>query len=392
VLAFVRAWANRADGVSGSGRRVDAVVWAYGVGTVAHPALLSEADPAKGSVRPALELLDPQEEERARFLFFTAFLPQILHAVQTSAIKSLRIVALVDPIYPAGFKTSPLLVPADPPVTPETSATSPSSAADTPAAAASRPSKAPKPLSAAVTRAHQALRTIVFVSHFQRILDALARENEALSTIPLPSAESAQPAAAASTTHVEAQGETLEPAPATQVKEERRSAVLVTAVSPGWHFSSILWPFLARQSPGSLLVPTLCVVPPRPVSRPRLHPADPTDPTQVDRNAPITSAGRSFCQTERPERPLCPLGAARGRRLGERHQGLPAGVVRDLPYDPTRPAKANVLSYPGCRVPPALLKDEKLGRQVWEEMEASLLDAPEANAPAQAPDESKKGR
>jgi hypothetical protein len=39
-----------------------------------------------------------------------------------------------------------------------------------------------------------------------------------------------------------------------------------------------------------------------------------------------------------------------------------------------------------------LLKDEKLGRQVWEEMEASLLDAPEANAPAQAPDESKKGR
>lgn len=276
VLAFVRAWANRADGVSGSGRRVDAVVWAYGVGSVAHPALLSEtgSELVKEVDRPSLEMLTLQEEEHARFLFFTAFLPQILHAVQTSAIKSLRIVALVDPIYPAGFKTSPLLHPIDPPTSDSSPAPVDGETTEDPAAAASIPfkegsatpnatipqlSKPSMAMSAAVIRAHHALRSIVFVSHFQRILDALARENEALSTIPLPSADSAQPAAAADTTHREAKGETLEPAAANQVKEERRSAVLVTAVSPGWHFSSVLWPFLARQSPGSLLVPTLCV-------------------------------------------------------------------------------------------------------------------------------------
>lgn len=253
-MAFVRAWANRDDGMSGTGKRVDAVIWAYGVGTVEHPLLLSEdAQSTLRSKRAGVEAMTLEEEEKARFLFFTAFLPQILHAVQTSAIKSLRLVSLLDPIYPAGFRTSPLLVPvptSDDSTIPSPPSESPADETTTPAPAA--PAKKVTPPSDAVRRAHHAMRTIVFTSHFQRILNALSSKSEALSDIPLPSAESSQGPSKDSEESKEGEKAHVE-------REARRSTILVTAVSPAWHFSSVLRPFLFNHSPRSLVIPTLSV-------------------------------------------------------------------------------------------------------------------------------------
>lgn len=335
VLAFVRAWANREDGVSGTGKRVDAVVWAYGVGTVDHPALLVEdAQSTTRSRRAGVEAMTRAEEEHARFLFFTAFLPQILHAVQASAIKSLRLVALVDPIYPAGFKTSALLLPgsplaaSSPPADAAAASSTSKEAVTTPAPAAATPASAPatKPPSDAVERAHHALRTIVFVSHFQRILNALSLKNEALSSIPLPSAESVQAASVAQ------RDEKEEPLPEAKPadKEERRSAVLVAAVSPGWHFASVLRPFLYHQSPKSLVIPTLCVRPS--LCRLTSCAADAllarAPSPQLERDLTLTSPPRAVVAPMRPERAVRFERTAGSCRLGQRDQELPAYLVR----------------------------------------------------------------
>lgn len=245
IMGFVKLWAGRKGGL-GEDKRIDAVIWGYGVGEVLDPLLLSStptsSSPLEEGERPGFFRF-AGEEEKARFSFFTLFLPQILQSTSTSS-RSIRLINLIHPLYPAGYKTSSLLRPTPPP---SAGATSASSNPTTPPPSA--------PLSEAVRLSHHAIRSIVFSSHFQRILDALALKGENLEDVPNP--ENGEWMASRDQDghdQGEVEGETK------KIKE-RHSTIQVVSVAAGFHFGSVLRPFLIKQSNGSLFVQTLYVFP-----------------------------------------------------------------------------------------------------------------------------------
>ena len=248
MLAFVRLWA-KAEGGGGDtgagGRKVDAVVWAYGVGSVQDQTLLSgslefnddeeEVATSSSSSQEPGRYLTPEEDEHSRFTFFTLFLPQILNSTKTST-RSIRLVTLIHPIFPAGFATSPILHPLPTPTTATT--TIPSHA---------------------LQESYHAVRSIIFSSHLQRILDALAAKSdgeaivedggvpEGADEITLPK-EEREEGVTEEMKKGGVESEKEERKAAEEIlKKKRRSNVLAVSVAPGWHSSSVLHPFLSTQ-------------------------------------------------------------------------------------------------------------------------------------------------
>lgn len=245
MLAFVRLWAKVEGGggdTGAGGRKVDAVVWAYGVGSVQDQTLLSGSLLDEQEVAPSQEpgrYLTPEEDEHSRFLFFTLFLPQILNSTKTST-RSIRLVTLIHPIFPAGFATSPVLHPL--PTPPSTTPTSTSSHA--------------------LEESYHAVRSIIFSSHLQRILDALAAKSdgEAIvedggvpegadeSYLPKEEGEGEEKIVEVAEEKKEgAESEKAKKATEEVLRKKRRSNVLAVSVAPGWHSSSVLQPFLWTQ-------------------------------------------------------------------------------------------------------------------------------------------------
>ncbi|CED84351.1 Zn(2)-C6 fungal-type DNA-binding domain [Phaffia rhodozyma] len=317
IMRFVKLWAGRKGGL-GDDKRVDAIIWAYGVGEVIDPLLVTPSSYTGLSSpfsRPEANqtgmFASEKEEEKARFSFFTLFLPQILQSISASS-RSVRLINLIHPLYPAGYKTSPLLHP-----TPSTSPTDSASRADS------------KSFSEAATRSHHAMRSIVFSAHFQRILDALALKGDAQGEVPDPEATGGHGSSFERPDDKPDQAEknpSLEKEHKLSKKIERHSTIQVISVAPGFHFSSVLKPFLIRQSQGSLFVQVMwnVVLPFRLILGPSSHQA-------------IQSVLFALCAPPK----LSGWGS----------------VIKD------------------CKqvwVPPALRMDEKLGREVWEQMEADL--------------------
>lgn len=217
ILRFVRLWASSLSAGTKDGMHVDAVVWAHGVGNVLDRDLVATSPK---DVDASCAPLDAAENEKARFLFFTLFLPQILHSIKTSA-RSIRLLSLLHPIYPAGFSTSPLLFP-----------------------------NATPPASYALRLSHHAIRTIVFTSHFQRILDALAAKGDG-STGPAMVPEGVDVGTTKTDPVDESEDAALPPLlkPTIAVAAPKiRSPILTACVAPGWHSSSVIAPFVDAQN------------------------------------------------------------------------------------------------------------------------------------------------
>lgn len=249
MLAFVRLWAktdNAAGGggdVGAGGRKVDAVVWAYGVGNVLDSSLLSPT--ATPVATTSDRFLTPEEDERTRFLFFTLFLPQILNSTKTSS-RSIRLVTLLHPIFPAGFSTSPLLHPS--------SASAPTTTVTNDAGVTTTVDPLP-PASYALRESYHAVRSILFTSHLQRILDALAMKGEAeAAEVPEGADESVKPRDQQEDDEDVAGAAAARAEAATKPPVGRRSNILAVSVAPGWHTSSVLRPFIGNEWKGNPVV------------------------------------------------------------------------------------------------------------------------------------------
>jgi hypothetical protein len=327
MLNFVRLWAGNEgkSSTEGEGRRVDAVIWAHGVGEVESPALLF--DPDATADKGAGVYLNLKEEEKARFLFFNLFLPQVLQSTRTSS-RSVRLISLLHPIYPAGLATFPLIKPS--------STTSSSSSSSSSSILASSTAPNPSAQSFALHRSYHAIRTIIHFSHLQRILDALALKGEASDSAEVPEGgdiererpiaegeEEEGPSAGQKTAAASVDPSSSAAAPPPPKKKTRSNIVALTC-APNWHLTSILRPFLVNSMPNSMALALLFVPPSSPSTLIHLRMLLNMSvlSMQLDDPHPRPRPRRAFFAPNHPIRPLWAVRSPFDDRLGRRHPRL----------------------------------------------------------------------
>lgn len=194
VRDFVRKWIVPVPGTGEGGRRIDAIVWGDGWEVKRPLSFFADGSKVRKESKASMKQSTDSNtstwtSEQSQFHFITAILPCLLKQPME---RSIRLINVVSPFYSAAIPSLPTV----------------NSMPLTTTILKTTPTESP-----ILSSGKSSLRSILFFSHLQQVLNALASVEQAkIGAVPVPNAEEAEAATtntseAATTTTSEALGQ-----------------------------------------------------------------------------------------------------------------------------------------------------------------------------------------